>query len=41
MGRIVQTGADLLQAHRERSFGYGYLHIALFGSIVATGAWQS
>jgi low temperature requirement protein LtrA len=30
--------ADLLHAHRERSFGYGYFHIALFGSIVATGA---
>jgi hypothetical protein len=28
----------LLHAHRERSFGYGYAHILLFGSIVATGA---
>jgi len=30
--------ADLLHAHRERSFSYGYLHIVVFGSIVATGA---
>ncbi|MDP9165853.1 MAG: low temperature requirement protein A [Actinomycetota bacterium] len=30
--------ADLLHAHRERSFWFGYLHIAVFGSIVATGA---
>jgi len=30
--------ADLLHAHRERSISYGYLHIVLFGSIVATGA---
>ncbi|MGA8544085.1 MAG: low temperature requirement protein A [Mycobacterium sp.] len=35
---FVVPAADLLHAHRERSFGYGYLHIALFGSIVATGA---
>jgi low temperature requirement protein LtrA len=30
--------ADLLHRHRERSFWFGYLHIAVFGSIVATGA---
>ncbi|BDX31170.1 membrane protein [Mycobacterium antarcticum] len=30
--------ADLLHAHRERSFHFGYLHIAVFGAIVATGA---
>jgi low temperature requirement protein LtrA len=30
--------ADLLHAHRERSFPFGYLHIAVFGSIVATGS---
>jgi low temperature requirement protein LtrA len=35
---FVVPAADLLHAHRERSFGYGYLHILLFGSIVATGA---
>jgi len=30
--------ADLLHAHRERSFPFGYLHIPLYGAIVATGA---
>jgi low temperature requirement protein LtrA len=35
---FVLPAADLLHAHRERSFGYGYLHIVVFGSIVATGA---
>jgi low temperature requirement protein LtrA len=35
---FVVPAPDLLHAHRERSFGYGYLHIVLFGSIVATGA---
>ena len=30
--------ADLLHEHRERSFLFGYLHIAVFGAIVATGA---
>jgi low temperature requirement protein LtrA len=29
---------DLLHAHRERSFAFGYLHIAVFAAIVATGA---
>jgi low temperature requirement protein LtrA len=28
----------LLSAHRERSFGWGYGHIPLFGSVVAIGA---
>jgi low temperature requirement protein LtrA len=31
-------GADLLHAHRERSFAFGYLHIAVYGAIVGTGA---
>jgi low temperature requirement protein LtrA len=35
---FVVPAADLLHAHRERSFGYGYLHIMVFASIVATGA---
>ncbi|MGA9493384.1 MAG: low temperature requirement protein A [Mycobacterium sp.] len=35
---FVMPAADLLHGHRDRSFGYGYLHIAVFGSIVATGA---
>ncbi len=30
--------ADLLHARRESSFSFGYLHIAVFGAIVATGA---
>lgn len=30
--------ADILHAHRERSFWFGYLHIPLFAAIVATGA---
>jgi low temperature requirement protein LtrA len=34
---VIPT-ADLLHAHRERSFPWGYLHIIVFGSIVATGA---
>jgi low temperature requirement protein LtrA len=35
---FVLPAANRLHAHRERSFGYGYLHIVQFGSIVATGA---
>jgi low temperature requirement protein LtrA len=35
---FVVPAAQLLHVHRDRSFGYGYLHIAVFGSIVATGA---
>jgi low temperature requirement protein LtrA len=30
--------ADLLHAHRERSFRFGYFQLTVFGSIVATGA---
>ncbi len=30
--------SELLHVHRERPFAYGYLHIVVFGSIVATGA---
>ena len=30
--------SDLLRAHRERSFTFGYLHLLVFGSIVGTGA---
>jgi len=30
--------ADLLHAHRQRSFSYGYLHLPIIGAIVATGA---
>ena len=35
---FVVPAADLLHAHRERSFRYGYLHYLVIGSIVATGA---
>jgi low temperature requirement protein LtrA len=35
---FVVPMADLLHAHRDRSIGYGYLHVVVFGSIVATGA---
>ncbi|CRZ13356.1 low temperature requirement protein A [Mycolicibacterium neworleansense] len=34
---LIPAG-DLLHAHRTLSFWYGYLHLAVFGSIVATGA---
>ena len=34
---VIPT-ADLLHARRERSFPWGYLHILVFGAIVATGA---
>ncbi|MUL68139.1 hypothetical protein BOO86_26950 [Mycobacterium sp. CBMA 234] len=30
--------ADVLHAHRERGFLFGYLHMPVFGAIVATGA---
>lgn len=30
--------AEVLHAHRERSFGFGYGHMGVFGSIVAIGA---
>ncbi|AFM18293.1 putative membrane protein [Mycolicibacterium chubuense NBB4] len=35
---FVLPQADILHARRERSFWFGYLHIALFAAIVATGA---
>lgn len=35
---FVVPQADLLHAHRERSFLFGYFHIVTFGAIVATGA---
>jgi low temperature requirement protein LtrA len=35
---FVVPQADLLHAHRERSFWFGYFHILVFGAIVATGA---
>lgn len=35
---FVVPAAALLHAHRDRSFGFGYLHIVVFGCIVATGA---
>lgn len=34
---VIPHGA-VLHAHRERSFGWGYLHIPLFGAVVAVGA---
>jgi low temperature requirement protein LtrA len=34
---VVPSG-ELLARHRERSFGWGYGHIPLFGSLVAVGA---
>ena len=35
---FVVPAADLLHAHREHSFRWGYGHIVIFGAIVATGA---
>jgi low temperature requirement protein LtrA len=35
---FVVPQADLLHAHPERSFWFGYLPIPMFGAIVATGA---
>ena len=35
---FVLPQADILHARRERSFWFGYLHIIVFASIVATGA---
>jgi low temperature requirement protein LtrA len=35
---FVVPQADLLHAHPERSFVFGYFHIVPFGAIVATGA---
>jgi len=35
---FVVPHADILHARRERSFWFGYLHILVYASIVATGA---
>ncbi|MDG4667861.1 low temperature requirement protein A [Mycobacterium sp. 236(2023)] len=35
---FVLPQADILHVRRERSFWFGYLHIVVFASIVATGA---
>ncbi len=35
---FVVPAAPILHAHRERSFWFGYGHMAIFGAIVATGA---
>ncbi|WP_319456128.1 MULTISPECIES: low temperature requirement protein A [unclassified Mycobacterium] len=35
---FVVPAADVLHVHPERSFVFGYSHIAVFGAIVATGA---
>ena len=35
---FVIPHGHLLSAHRERSFGWGYWHIPLFGAVVAIGA---
>jgi low temperature requirement protein LtrA len=35
---FVVPQAEMLIAHPERSFSFGYFHMAVFGSIVATGA---
>ncbi|MCH9642620.1 MAG: low temperature requirement protein A [Actinomycetia bacterium] len=35
---FIVPQADILHARRELSFGFGYLHLLVFASIVATGA---
>jgi low temperature requirement protein LtrA len=35
---FVMPNGELLHAHRERSFGWSYWHIPLFGALVAVGA---
>jgi low temperature requirement protein LtrA len=35
---FVLPSGDLLHAHRERSFAWGYGHIPVFGALVAVGA---
>lgn len=35
---FLLPSGEILEAHRERSFGWGYWHIVLFGAIVAVGA---
>ncbi|QTX06124.1 low temperature requirement protein A [Agromyces archimandritae] len=35
---FTMPSAEVLRVHRERSFGWGYGHLVVFGSIAATGA---
>lgn len=35
---FMVPSADALHAHRERGFWFGYLHMPVYGAIVATGA---
>lgn len=35
---FVVPAGDILHAHRERSFGFGYGHMLIFGAIAAIGA---
>lgn len=35
---FMVPAADALHAHRERGFWFGYLHMPVYGAIVATGA---
>jgi len=35
---FIIPSAEVLEARRERSFGWGYGHIPIFGAVVATGA---
>ena len=35
---FIIPSAEILEARRERSFGWGYGHIPMFGAIVAVGA---
>ncbi len=35
---FLAPAGRVLHVHRDRSFGWGYGHIALFGAIIATGA---
>ncbi|MBM7516940.1 low temperature requirement protein A [Nocardioides nitrophenolicus] len=35
---FVVPAGEILHVHRERSFGFGYGHLLVFGSIVAVGA---
>jgi len=35
---FVIPHGDILHAHRERGFGWGYVHIAFFGALVGVGA---
>jgi hypothetical protein len=34
---FVVPAGQILHAHRERSFGWGYAHIPIIGAVVATG----